>query len=636
MSASGPTQGDYSRTTEWKRRPWAARGVALLIRGGPIVLATVAGLLAARLLPSPHGWTWLLWLAGIIAISQLTLIGSERAVHQLTPLASLLRFSLVFPDEAPQRFSRAMRSGSVQKMRREMESTAKHGLPADVQEAANTAIRMVGSLNHHDRGTRGHSERVRAYTDLLAEEMGLAKDFRDRLRWGAILHDMGKLTVPAAILNKPGRPTEEEWEILKAHPAEGGRILAPLADWLGDAVNAASQHHERWDGKGYPLGLAAEEISLSARIVAVADAFAVMTAARAYKKPLPLAVAREELTKGAGTQFDPDVVRAMLTVSLGKTTRLGGIVASFANAPLIGSMLATTAPAAVPAVMSSSAAAMVLTASLISPTGSQWIFEQPTPNASTTMVSELAFADQGIEPDLGAAEISVVVTTRRPATTVVRPINAVSSGDTSDPNEGSDNVTSFDAVADTGGAQLNPTGVVSITSTAGPLTTVSGVNTPPVLPNVPSPSTLASPTNNGVTIAPTQPPTPRPTTTRPLTTRPSITTNATSIATSIATTIAPSETKPVKADPPVTATTSTSVVTTPPVTTAPPDTKPPTTSPPAETTPTTDPRGTKLPPLATTSTSTTVVPSPPTFASTTISKPILTLPPVDDTLPAIG
>ncbi len=623
MSASGPTQGDYSRTTEWKRRPWAARGVALLIRGGPIVLATVAGLLAARHLPRPQGWTWLLWLAGIVGSSQLTLIGTERAVHQLTPLASLLRFSLVFPDEAPQRFSRAMRSGSLPKMRREMESTAKHGLPANVQEAANTAIRMVGSLNHHDRGTRGHSERVRAYTDLLADEMGLAKDFRDRLRWGAILHDMGKLTVPAAILNKPGRPTEEEWEILKAHPAEGGRILAPLADWLGDAVNAASQHHERWDGKGYPHGLAAEEISLSARIVAVADAFAVMTAARAYKKPLPLAVAREELTKGAGTQFDPDVVRAMLTVSLGKTTRLGGIVASLANAPLIGSMLATAAPAAVPAVMSSSAAAMVLTASLMSPSGSQWIFEQPTPNVSTTMVSELAFADQGIEPDVGTATTSVRSTTRVPVISLLQPIDV---GGADGAVGGPDNITSFDAVADVG-APLNPTAAVPSTLAAGPITTVAIVNPPAGSSTLPTTATLASPTTSGgVTIAPTQPPIPRPTTTRPPTARPSSTT---------VTTVPPSDTKPVKADPPVTATTSTSVATVPVTTSPPSETKPPTTSPPAETTPTTDPRGTKPPPLATTSTSTTVVPTPPTSPST-ILKPLLTLPPVDVTLPSFN
>ncbi len=385
--SSGPTQGDYTRTSAWKPRPWVARALTLVVRGGPMVLSTVAGLLAARALPRPSGWSWIPWAFAVVVVAQLALRLTERSVRRFVPLTALLRFSLVFPDKAPKRFATALRSGNVEKMRREMEATAQAGLPLDLNEAAITALQMIASLNDHDRGTRGHSERVRAFTEMLAEEMQLDQKFRDKLRWGALLHDMGKLVVPAEILNKPGRPTADEWAVLQRHPAEGGRILAPLADWLGDAVNAASQHHERWDGKGYPYGLAGEDISLSARIVAVADAFAVMTAARSYKKPLSLAVAREELTKNAGTQFDPVVVRAMLSVSIGKTSKVAGTLSSLANLPFVGSIISATAPTAAPTIVSSGAAMAALTASMVVPTpAASWVFDQPIPPSQRAVV----------------------------------------------------------------------------------------------------------------------------------------------------------------------------------------------------------------------------------------------------------
>ena len=405
-NSSGPTQGDYNRTAAWKPRPWVARVLTVVVRGAPILVSTGSGLVAARALPRPHGWTWVPWAFAVVAIAQLALRFTELSVRRFVPLTTLLRFSLVFPDNAPKRFATALRSGNVERMRRDTARTAESGLPINLNEAAITALQMVASLNEHDRGTRGHSERVRAITEMLAEEMQLDQKFREKLRWGSLLHDMGKLTVPAEILNKPGRPTEEEWAILARHPAEGGRILAPLADWLGDAVNAASQHHERWDGKGYPLGLAGEQISFSARIVAVADAYAVMTAARSYKKPLPLAVAREELTKNAGTQFDPAVVRAMLTVSIGKTSKTARFLSSLANLPVVGSIVAATAPTAAPVgisglvgvsgLVSSGAAAAALTASMVVPTpAASWVFERPISSAQAVEFSS------GIAGELG-------------------------------------------------------------------------------------------------------------------------------------------------------------------------------------------------------------------------------------------
>ncbi len=116
-----------------------------------------------------------------------------------------------------------------------------------------------------------------------------------------MLHDLGKLNVPSEILNKPGSPDETEWAILQTHPTAAAELLEPLRPWLGDWINAAAEHHERWDGAGYPLGLAGTEISLAGRITAVADAFDVITSRRSYKESMSAETARQELIRCAGS-----------------------------------------------------------------------------------------------------------------------------------------------------------------------------------------------------------------------------------------------------------------------------------------------------------------------------------------------
>src|SRR5581483_206979 len=164
----------------------------------------------------------------------------------------------------------------------------------------------------------------------------LSAEDRSKLRWASLLHDIGKLRVSHDILNKPGRPSAEEWEELRRHPQEGARLAGPIIDWLGELGPAIAHHHERWDGGGYPLGLAGERISLGGRIVAVADAFETMTAARAYKKPMRPEAARQELVACAGAHFDPAVVRAFLQISLRKVTRAVGLSAWVAQFPTLG------------------------------------------------------------------------------------------------------------------------------------------------------------------------------------------------------------------------------------------------------------------------------------------------------------
>ena len=153
-------------------------------------------------------------------------------------------------------------------------------------------VEMVLALSVHDKGTRGHSERVRVFTDLLAQELKIDPAGQARLRWAALLHDVGKLEVPTALLNKPGTPDADEWKVLHRHPEEGARMVAPLLPWLGEWGKAVVEHHERYDGTGYPFGLKAQEISLGARIVAVADTYEVMTAPRPYKRAMSIAAAR--------------------------------------------------------------------------------------------------------------------------------------------------------------------------------------------------------------------------------------------------------------------------------------------------------------------------------------------------------
>jgi hypothetical protein len=225
------------------------------------------------------------------------------------------------------------------------------GRPRDLQESLHRAhetghedearrmqsiIELVLALSVHDKASRGHSERVRVFTDLLADELRVPDSGRNRLRWAALLHDIGKLEVPATILNKPSAPSDEEWEALHRHPEEGARLVGPLLPWLGEWGLAVEQHHERFDGTGYPHQLKGHEISLAARIVAVADVYEVMTAPRPYKRPLSVSAARQELVRVAGTQLDPVIVRAFLNVSVGRLWQTIGFGAWIAQIPQLG------------------------------------------------------------------------------------------------------------------------------------------------------------------------------------------------------------------------------------------------------------------------------------------------------------
>ena len=350
----------------WMARPILAGVVRVLVVVVPAVAGALASWEVSRLWPEPSGfWPVFGWLVTLVAVAVAVVLLVQRVARRFLPLAWLFTLTLAFPDKTPSRLVTAHRAASRRARRQALDRLREDGLGRDAGEASEAALVLVAALGAHDRRTRGHSERVRTFADLLAKEAGLSDDERDRLRWGALLHDIGKLSVPGTILNKRDRPDEAEWATLKRHPEEGAHLVEPLVTWLGPWAGAVGEHHERWDGDGYPHGLAGEEISLGGRILAIADAYEVMTAARAYKVPLSAAAAREELVASAGTHFDPALVRAFMGVSLGALWWTAGVSTVLAQIPLLGRVGAAPGVARIRAGLAGSATAVATVVALV-------------------------------------------------------------------------------------------------------------------------------------------------------------------------------------------------------------------------------------------------------------------------------
>jgi response regulator RpfG family c-di-GMP phosphodiesterase len=172
---------------------------------------------------------------------------------------------------------------------------------------------LTAALETRDLETHGHSERVVNFSLRLGQELDLNEEQLRSLEFGSLLHDIGKIGVPDAILRKPAKLSEEEWVRMREHPLHGQKILRGI-EFLEGASRVVAQHHERWDGSGYPLGLRGEAIDLNARIFAVADAFDAITSDRVYRAGRSYDDALAELNEYAGRQFDPRVVEAFRRV----------------------------------------------------------------------------------------------------------------------------------------------------------------------------------------------------------------------------------------------------------------------------------------------------------------------------------
>jgi putative two-component system response regulator len=199
-----------------------------------------------------------------------------------------------------------------------------HARQADALRARNTLIFGLAKLaESRDTDTGEHLERIAAYCRVLAEQLRgrvptLTDDWIHSLQLGSSLHDIGKVGIPDQVLLKPGKLTPEERLVIERHPAIGAEALAAILErdrgdeLLQMARNIAASHHERWDGKGYPAGLGGEAIPLEARIVSVADVYDALTSQRVYKPAMPHAEALKIIVAGRGTQFDPQVVDALV------------------------------------------------------------------------------------------------------------------------------------------------------------------------------------------------------------------------------------------------------------------------------------------------------------------------------------
>ena len=186
----------------------------------------------------------------------------------------------------------------------------------ELEDTYRSTLEALGSaIDTRDLGTHAHSRRVRGYSLVIARTHGVSEPELRDIEHGVLLHDIGKIGIPDAILLKPGPLTPAEWKIMRTHPEIGRTILAQIP-FLRNAVPIVYHHHERWDGTGYPLGLRGEAIPIGARIFAVADAFDAMTFKRPYSQAIALEDARTEIQRCAGTHFDPAVVRSFVSLPL--------------------------------------------------------------------------------------------------------------------------------------------------------------------------------------------------------------------------------------------------------------------------------------------------------------------------------
>ena len=364
------------REFRWQRRPVLRAGIRLAVVVAPAAASAGAAVAFSHAVAMPAGvletvaW-WAVFTAAIVA----TWMATSELLQRTLPLATLLDLTLAFPYAVPSRLAILRRNIDRRQLEADLSILRERSDPESGLRAQ-LILEFAVALSIHDSRTRGHSERVRLYTDLIAQQLHLRPADADRLRWAALLHDIGKLAVAPEILNKPERPDDEELESLRNHPLEGFRLIAPLHRWLGPWAAAVRDHHERYDGHGYPTGLSGRSISLGGRIVAVADSFEAMTAGRPYRKALSLKAAREELVRRSGTHFDPYVVRALLAASVNRLWPLVAIGAVITQVPVLARFswrVSQAGPRVASGFVAAAATATLVVAGVAAPTAVQFV-----------------------------------------------------------------------------------------------------------------------------------------------------------------------------------------------------------------------------------------------------------------------
>lgn len=318
-----------------------SRSAALILRSALVMIPAAAGFAIAYsilTLMGPYQTTFehIVWFVIAVIVSWVTSIFLADVSRAMASKTAIYRRANNFHTEVEELFGSSMREGNTKAVKK---VAIQRGHDA---EFIDQVLLLLGQLGRHERLTRGHSERVRAYASLIGKEIGLSDSEMESLNWTALLHDIGKLDVPAWLLTTQEQPTPDEWDVLKRHPEAAKARLRRLEPTLGDSIyEGALYHHERWDGSGYPHRLSAGEIPLYGRITAIADAFDVMTHARSYKPALPISFAREELMSGAGTHFDPDLIAAFVRIGDEDLKTIRGWSATIAGFAVASSRMAT-------------------------------------------------------------------------------------------------------------------------------------------------------------------------------------------------------------------------------------------------------------------------------------------------------
>lgn len=385
----------------WEQKPVQSRLVRAAAFALPMFAAIGAAIMMSRALPAPsEGWLVLGWWMAVVGTSLLTVAVVSRLARKLLPLSALLDLALAFPEVAPNRYHLALGAWSTRHMVQRMRQAQRGMGSTDANATAEFLLTLLAALGSHDASTRGHAERTRAYADLIATELKLSAEDRNRLRWVSLLHDIGKLTVPASLLHKKGPLEGEESTHLRYHPEVGFELTRPLHDFLGGWERAILDHHEQFNGRGYPNGIAGTDIALGARIVAVADAFDAMTSGRSYRTPMSAAQARKELAYRAGTQFDPTVVRAFLNVTTSRMDRVAGPLAALTSVPVVGWLRRVGEGGAVAAVAAVSVGALAIAGAVDLPAAAAGHNPSVLGAAieAQAIVIDLAGADPAIDP----------------------------------------------------------------------------------------------------------------------------------------------------------------------------------------------------------------------------------------------
>ena len=286
---------------------WAnhARGGMWHIGNGAIPFATLPGVFTS--IATLIFIAWVVFFGKIGFITSLTIItlrlirlGGNLVHHNLMILPGIFITFVALVAVVIIYYSNRRTIKTERKYRKELEEFNKSIIGA-----------FTNCIDGKDAYTNGHSYRVAQYTVMLGKKLGLDEDTLDKYYNIGLLHDIGKISIPDAILTKPGKLTPEEFDIIKSHAQRGYEILKDVKI-QDDIADGAHYHHERFDGKGYPAGLSGKDIPQVARIIAVADAFDAMSSTRSYRKKLPLDFIVQEIERCSGTQFDPEVAEAFL------------------------------------------------------------------------------------------------------------------------------------------------------------------------------------------------------------------------------------------------------------------------------------------------------------------------------------